>query len=488
MRDYAPLLEKPQKMNRKEKKTLNIAMGCGTCMLVIFAVLLYSQTAMNGLGVAAAQDISKIKAIKDIFMPALSSTMTEGKIVSWLKNPGDRVAKGESVAIVESDKADMDVEAFDEGILATIVVPEGGMTGVGNAIAYLIEAAKAQAGSAAPPAAPQTAPAAIEAKPAAPAAPAPAQPVVVSSPVIATAPQPRADGRIIASPLAKVRAKELGVDLAVVGGSGPNGRITESDVERVAFGGTTGMASAVGMQEAQPMPVLPSSSTPPAPAVAAPSVSSIEQDPELPARGSVEKFTTLQVVFITDKLDEMYKALKPKGVAMSPLLAKAVGLALAKHPVLYASCPDGNSIKYNEHVNVAIAVAMPDGGLITPVLSDADAKDVSTLASSWKDLLGRARSKQLKPEEYSSGTFTISNLGMFGVDAFKPILPPGTAAIMSVGASKPTVVAGDDGSMKVEKQMTVGLAADHRIVYGAHAAEFLRDLKEIIENPVQLLV
>jgi len=292
-----------------------------------------------------------------------------------------------------------------------------------------------------------------------------------------------------------------------VGGSGPNGRITESDVERVAFGGTTGMASAVGMQEAQPMPVLPSSSTPPTPAVAAPSVSSIEQDPELPARGSVEKFTTLQAavsknmiasmevpefyvqtVISTDKLDEMYKALKPKGVAMSPLLAKAVGLALAKHPVLYASCPDGNSIKYNEHVNVAIAVAMPDGGLITPVLSDADAKDVSTLASSWKDLLGRARSKQLKPEEYSSGTFTISNLGMFGVDAFKPILPPGTAAIMSVGASKPTVVAGDDGSMKVEKQMTVGLAADHRIVYGAHAAEFLRDLKEIIENPVQLLV
>eukprot|EP01024_Parvocaulis_polyphysoides_P010841 TRINITY_DN1380_c0_g2_i1.p2 TRINITY_DN1380_c0_g2~~TRINITY_DN1380_c0_g2_i1.p2 ORF type:complete len:179 (-),score=29.81 TRINITY_DN1380_c0_g2_i1:262-732(-) len=155
---------------------------------------------------------------------------------------------------------------------------------------------------------------------------------------------------------------------------------------------------------------------------------------------------------------------------------------------MFSSCtPDGAGITYNEHVNVANAVAMPDGGLITPVLKDADSTDVYQLSRQWKDLVKRARSKQLKPDEFTSGTFTISNLGMFGVDTFDAILPVGTAAILAVGASQPTVVATADGMFGVRKMMTVNITCDHRVVYGAHAAEFLQTLKEVIEAPEVLL-
>jgi len=190
----------------------------------------------------------------------------------------------------------------------------------------------------------------------------------------------------------------------------------------------------------------------------------------------------------TDKLDSLYKKLKPKGVTMTALLAKACGVALESHPLLYASCtPDGSGCTYNEHINIAMAVAMPDGGLITPVIKDADQQDIYGMSRNWADLVKRARAKQLSPDEYTTGTFTISNLGMFGVDTFDAILPPGSAAILAVGGSKPVVSVDANGRMCVEKQMTVNLTADHRIVYGAHAAEFLQTLKQVIENPDQLV-
>jgi pyruvate dehydrogenase E2 component (dihydrolipoamide acetyltransferase) len=172
---------------------------------------------------------------------------------------------------------------------------------------------------------------------------------------------------------------------------------------------------------------------------------------------------------------------------MSPLLAKACGVALAAHPRLFASCtPDGAGMTYNEHIHVANAVAL-DGGLITPVLKDADTTDVYTLSRNWKDLVKRARAKQLKGDEHSSGTFTISNMGMMGVETFDAILPPGTAAILAIGAAVPTVVANKEGMFGVKKMMKVNITADHRIVYGAHAAAFLADLKKIIESPDVLL-
>lgn len=455
-------------------------------------------------------------------MPALSSTMTEGKIVSWLKGEGDKVGKGEPLVVVESDKADMDVESFNAGYLGHIVVPDGGVANVGEPIAYLadteaeIEEAKkkgAEKGNGAAPAAPEPAPAAAAEDNAAPpvaaqALPPDAAPAPAPAPVVAPPPPPppsppapvgRADGRIIATPYAKKLAKQLGVDLKTVGGSGPAGRITAADVEAKA-NGTTAPAPAAAAAAAGSTPP-PAAAAPPAPApepVPGTTVSEL--------RGTTEPFTALQKAVVkgmvaslavpefrvaytieTDKLDALYKKLKPHGVTMTALLSKACGVALAQHPTLFACCTeDGAGITYNEHVNVAVAVAMPDGGLITPVLKDCDSTDIYTLSRDWADLVKRARAKKLAPDEFTTGTFTISNLGMFGVDSFDAILPVGTAAILAVGGSKPTVVANSDGLIGVKKQMTVNITCDHRIVYGAHAAEFLKTLKGVIENPDQL--
>lgn len=184
----------------------------------------------------------------------------------------------------------------------------------------------------------------------------------------------------------------------------------------------------------------------------------------------------------SDALDALYKKVKSKGVTMTALLAKATALALVKHPVVNSSCRDGKSFTYNSRINIAVAVAM-DGGLLTPVLQDADKVDIYTLSRKWKELVDKARAKQLQPQEYSTGTFTLSNLGMFGVDRFDAILPPGTGAIMAVGASQPNVVASKDGRIGMKNQMQVNVTADHRVIYGADLAAFLQTLAQIIEDP-----
>jgi pyruvate dehydrogenase E2 component (dihydrolipoamide acetyltransferase) len=188
----------------------------------------------------------------------------------------------------------------------------------------------------------------------------------------------------------------------------------------------------------------------------------------------------------TDALDALYKQIKSKGVTMTGLLAKAVAVALKKHPVLNAYYTD-QGLQYRPNINVAVAVAMEGGGLITPVLQNADQQDIYSLSRTWRDLVERSRVKQLKPEEYTSGTFTLSNLGMFGVDSFDAILPPGQGSILAIGAAKPTVVATADGLMGVKRQMRVTITCDHRIIYGADAASFLKDLADVIENNPQSL-
>ncbi|PWA96195.1 2-oxoacid dehydrogenase acyltransferase, catalytic domain-containing protein [Artemisia annua] len=190
---------------------------------------------------------------------------------------------------------------------------------------------------------------------------------------------------------------------------------------------------------------------------------------------------------VTDALDALYAKVKSKGVTMTALLAKAAAMALVQHPVVNASCKDGKSFTYNGSINIAVAVAI-NGGLITPVLQDADKLDLYLLSEKWKELVEKARSKQLQPHEYNSGTFTLSNLGMFGVDRFDAILPPGQAcgAIMAVGASKPTAVADKDGYFSVKSQMTVNVTADHRIVYGADLAAFLKTFAKIVQEPDSL--
>ena len=427
-------------------------------------------------------------------MPALSSTMTEGKIVEWLKQPGDKVARGESVLVVESDKADMDVESFQDGYLAAVLMPAGSTAPVGETIGLIVEteaeiayaqvkAPSAPAAAPAPAPAPAPTPAAVQTPAPTPApAPAPVAAPAPSAPVVN-------DGRIVASPRAKKLASQMGVDLATVRGSGPHGRIQAEDVEQAS-----GQPISVPRVAEGTAPAASSAGAAAAAAPSAPAGNSFGRPGETVAfntlQGAVNKNMEASLAvpcfrvgytITTDKLDAFYKQVKPKGVTMTALLAKAVAVTLARHPqVNAATTPAG--MAYPADVNVAVAVDMEDGGLITPVLRNADRIDLYEMSRQWGDLVKRSRSKQLQPEEYSTGTFTLSNLGMFGVDRFDAILPPGTGAILAVAASRPTVVANKDGSIAVKRQMQVNLTADHRVIYGADGAAFLKDLADLIEN------
>ncbi|WP_115080814.1 dihydrolipoamide acetyltransferase family protein [Synechococcus sp. N32] len=433
-------------------------------------------------------------ATTDIFMPALSSTMTEGKIVEWLKQPGDKVARGESVLVVESDKADMDVESFQDGYLAAVLMPAGSTAPVGETIGLIVETeaeiADAQAKA---PSAPAAAPAPAPAPAPTPAAVQTPAPTPAPAPAPVAAPAPSApvvnDGRIVASPRAKKLASQMGVDLATVRGSGPHGRIQAEDVEQAS-----GQPISVPRVAEGTAPAASSAGAAAAAAPSAPAGNSFGRPGETVAfntlQGAVNKNMEASLAvpcfrvgytITTDKLDAFYKQVKPKGVTMTALLAKAVAVTLARHPQVNAATTAAG-MAYPAEVNVAVAVAMEDGGLITPVLRNADRTDLYEMSRQWGDLVKRSRSKQLQPEEYSTGTFTLSNLGMFGVDRFDAILPPGTGAILAVAASRPTVVANKDGSIAVKRQMQVNLTADHRVIYGADGAAFLKDLADLIEN------
>jgi len=410
--------------------------------------------------------------IYEFTMPALSSTMTEGKIIAWLKKVGDKVEKGENLLVVESDKADMDAECFYDGYLGLIVVPEGGTAPVGGIIAYIAETEAEIA----------EIPDKVNSQP----APAVSQPNSSAKSVVSAIPDvvvsrrpapittPKSD-RLIASPRAKRLAQENGIDLKQINGTGPNGRITAADVEsRLNLNG-----------KSQPTP----------PAVFATPVTPASTQPLTGLQQAVVRnmnasltVPTFQVGYTitTNALDSLYQQIKAKGVTMTALLVKATAMTLTKHPLINAVYTE-QGIKYNREINIAVAVALDDGGLITPVVKNADQLDIYTLSRTWKSLVERARAKQLTPDEYSTGTFTISNLGMFGVDRFTAILPPNTGAILAVGASRPTVVATPEGAIAIRNQMQVNLTADHRLIYGAHAAQFLQDLAKLIEQESQSL-
>ena len=431
--------------------------------------------------------------------------MTEGKIVEWLKKPGDPVARGESVLVVESDKADMDVEAFQEGFLAAVLMPAGETAPVGETIGLIVETeAEIAAAQASAPSAPSTAADAIAA-PAAPAPapePAPASPPTPPVPVVAAAPPlpaAPANGRLVATPRARKLAKQLGVALETLRGSGPQGRIQAEDVELASGQPVSVPRVAEGAAAYAPAPSASGGGNGATAAAASPAGQSFGRPGDTVAFNTLQQAVNRNMLaslavpcfhvgytITTDRLDAFYKQVKGKGVTMTALLAKAVGVVLARHPQVNVAYTDAG-MTYPAAVNVAVAVAMDDGGLLTPVLQNADRIDLYSLSRTWADLVARSRTKQLKPDEYSTGTFTLSNLGMFGVDRFDAILPPGTGAILAVAASRPTVVAGNDGSIAVKRQMQVNLTADHRVIYGAHGAAFLKDLAALIEtNPESL--
>ena len=447
----------------------------------------------------------------EIFMPALSSTMTEGKIVEWLKNPGDKVERGESVLVVESDKADMDVESFQDGYLAAVLMPAGSTAPVGETIGIIVEKEdeidSIQKNHSLKKDEPSINKAStkIETKE----DKVESEDKVFKNKEIPTdeiipvsnnkqksdAATPSKSSRVVASPKAKKMASQLGIDLTKVKGSGPHGRIQVEDILKA---------------QGQPVSVPWLGEGDHSPGIVHSQVKEISSVKELGNSfgnpGDVVQFNTLQkavnknmesslevpcfrvgYTINTDKLDSFYKKVKQNGVTMTALLVKAVAKTLEIHPQVNAFYSE-NGISYPEKINVAVAVAMEDGGLITPVLKDPCKTDLFELSRGWKDLVKRSRLKQLEPDEYSTGTFTLSNLGMFGVDRFDAILPPGTGAILAIAASKPKVVANKNGSISIKKVMQVNLTADHRIIYGADGAAFLRDLSILIEETPESLI
>ncbi len=430
----------------------------------------------------------------EILMPALSPTMEEGTLAKWLVKEGDRVKSGDILAEIETDKATMEFEAVDEGIVGRILVAEGTAgVKVNTPIAVLVD--EGEDASAAP------APKAVAAAPTAAAA----TPAAAAAPAVAPAAPKAAGARVFASPLARRIAAETGLDLTKITGTGPHGRIVKADVEGAA--------------------AAPAASAPPAPAPAAAPVAAAPVAAALPTGMSAD---TVKKMFADRAyeeitLDGMRKTiaarlteakqtiphfylrrevrldalmafretlnaqLAPRGIKLSvnDFIIKAAALALQAVPAANAVWA-GDRILRLKPSDVAVAVAI-EGGLFTPVLRDAHQKSISALSAEMKDLAARAKTRKLAPQDYQGGSFAISNLGMFGIDNFDAVINPPHGSILAVGAGVKKPVVLKDGSLGVATVMSMTLSVDHRVIDGALGAEFLRAIIENLENPVAML-
>jgi len=428
----------------------------------------------------------------EVQLPALSPTMTEGKIVKWLKKEGDSVSSGEAIAEVETDKSNLEVESFDDGVLLKILVPEGETGKVGATIAVIgakgekVEApapAKAAPAPAAKPA-PKPAPGVSEERAPKPAGPAQVVPIRRAE---EQAPAPSEDnGRLRASPLAKRMAREEGLDLAAVQGSGPSGRIVKRDVEAAIGSGQTAAVARAPASRPAPAPT-------PVPVFGRrePDVVPVSGMRKIISQRMAEVKPGVPHFYVTVDIDmeealkvrEQAKAAEVK-VSVNDLIVKAAAVALRRQPKVNVSL-QGDRILQFHNVDVGIAVAIEDG-LITPVIRDADIKTLGTISAESRELAERARRKALKPEEYAGGSITVSNLGMFGVDSFIAVINPPQASIVAVGAVAERAVV-REGKVVVRKTMSATFSGDHRIVDGALGAQYLQELKALLEQPTRLL-
>jgi pyruvate dehydrogenase E2 component (dihydrolipoamide acetyltransferase) len=415
-----------------------------------------------------------------VTMPKLSDAMQEGRILQWLKQEGDRIQGGDVLASIETDKAEIELEAFAAGILRKILVPDGESVAVGAPIAIIAEADEdisALLGAAAPaPAKPavQTVPA----PPAAPAPPAPA-PEAVPTSTPAAAPAPAAEaGWIPASPIARRMAREAGLELAQLKGSGPGGRIIERDVEAHLAHQRSHLGGAEvpeGEREFEEKDLTTIRKT-----IAARMIQS---------KAPIPHFTvTVEAdMGAAEELRKSLNAIETGGekLSINHILIKATALALKRHPAINAHYHDGR-VRLFRRVHIGIAVALEDG-LIVPVIRECERKSLGEIAREAKGLIERARTRKLRPEEYSGGTFAISNLGMYEVVEFTAVIDPTHGAILAVGAitEQPAAVG---GQIAIRKRMRLTGSFDHRIIDGAMGARFLQELKKILENPVQLLL
>ena len=439
----------------------------------------------------------------NILMPALSPTMTEGTLARWLKKEGDVIKAGDVIAEIETDKATMEVEAVDEGVLGKILVADGTEGVAVNApIAILIEAGEALPSGAPAPAAAPPAVAPAVATTAAPAAALPSASVL--APASTPVPGPASGDRIVASPLARRIAQQSGVDLAVLKGSGPNGRIVKADVEAAFKGGTPEAAPPAPVVSASPAPapVLASVAAPkaPAPAITAPHtlVANSSMRKVIARRLSEAKATVPHFYVSMDiEIDALLKlradlnARSPKDgpgafkLSVNDLVIKATAATLRRIPRVNASYTEDNTVLYDD-VDISVAVSIADG-LITPIIRKADIKGLSAISNEMKDLAARAKSGKLKPEEFQGGGFSISNMGMFGVSNFAAIINPPQAGILAVAAGTQRAVV-KNGALAVATVMTCTLSVDHRVVDGALGAEWLAEFKRIVEDPLSLML
>ncbi|HET7493407.1 MAG TPA: pyruvate dehydrogenase complex dihydrolipoamide acetyltransferase [Bradyrhizobium sp.] len=448
----------------------------------------------------------------NILMPALSPTMEKGNLAKWLKKEGDKVKSGDVIAEIETDKATMEVEAVDDGTIAKIVIPEGTQdVAVNDVIAVLAgdgeDVKAASAGAASAP--PKPAPAAQMPAAAKPAAPPPQKPPAAAPAAkpqapAAAAPTPaptNGHGRIFSSPLARRLAKEAGIDVARIMGTGPHGRVIARDVEEAKSGrGIKAPAAAPGAAPA----IAPAMSDKQVLALFEPG--SYEIVPHDGMRRTIaQRLTaaaqTIPHFYLTIDCDigkllaarEEINAAAPKDKEKKPLyklsvndfVIKAMAIALQRIPDCNVSWTEGGMVKH-KHSDIGVAVAMP-GGLITPIIRKAETKSLATISGEMKDFAARARARKLKPDEYQGGTTAISNLGMYGIKDFTAVINPPHATILAVGTSEERAVV-RNGKIEAAHMMSVTLSCDHRAIDGALGAELIGAFKMLVENPVMMMV
>ena len=424
----------------------------------------------------------------NILMPALSPTMTEGTLARWLKKEGDTLKAGDVIAEIETDKATMEVEAVDEGVLGRILVADGTAgVKVNEPIAVLLMDGES-AGAAPAPAATQAA---------APAAAAAPTPVAAEAPKPVAQPVAAEGSRVFASPLARRMAKQAGIDLSALKGSGPNGRIIRVDIEAAQKGGVA------------PAPAPVAAPPAPAPAIAAPAKAApITAPHQLVPNSTMRKVISRRLtdshqqvpnfyVTMDIEIDALLKlraelnAKSPKDgpaafkLSVNDLVIKAAAATLRRVPKMNASYTEDAIVLYDD-VDISVAVSIPDG-LITPIVRHADRIGLAAISHAMKDLGARAKSGKLKPEEFQGGTFSISNLGMFGTKQFTAIINPPQAAILAVGAGEKRPVVKND-ALAIATVMTCTLSVDHRVADGALGAEWMAVFKSIVEDPLSLML
>lgn len=425
-------------------------------------------------------------------MVQLSPTMEEGRLVAWLKKEGESVEAGEVVAEVETDKANMDMESFFDGVILKILLQEDDAASVGTPMAIIGEEgedisdvlAELEGGGGTSDSAKQDE---------APPNPKSAETAESTDTIAESAPATpaREDGRILSSPLARKLAADKGIDLASIKGSGPGGRIVKKDVEAAEPAAKPAAAApSVSAPSITPAPILPSA---------------LEGDTVnlSPMRKSIAKNLTAAwqapAFMLTREIDmgpamalrkqinaKLADAETGKKISVNDMIIKACAMALIDEPAMNVAYQGDHLVQYNT-ADIGVAVAL-DGGLITPIVRAAHIKSVTSIAGEVREMAGRARDKKLKPEEYSGSTFSISNLGMFGIDHFTAVLNPPAAGILAVGTVKKVPVVGEDGELTVGTRMNVTLTCDHRAVDGAVGALFLKRVVEYLENPMLILV